>query len=67
MSVHTIAGPFDRKRLQSLKDTLASPEVAELDPHAVIKFEGRDLVIQFGRYLVEYVEGELNKKDHAGL
>ncbi len=61
----TLVGPFDRARLKTLTDTLASPEVAALDPHAVIKWEGQDLVIQFGRYLAEHVEAELTKQDHG--
>lgn len=64
---HTIAGPFDRARLKSLTDTLSSPEVAELDPHAIIKWEGRDLVIRFGQYLAQHVENELSKQENAGL
>lgn len=66
-TISTIAGPFDRIRLQSLKDTLESPEVAELDPSAIVKWEGQDLCIKFGQYLAEYVEEELDRRENAGL
>lgn len=64
---NTIAGPFDRARLKTLTDTLEAADAEGLDPRAIIKFEGQDLVLQFGRYLAEHVETELTKLEDGGL
>ncbi len=66
-TVQTIAGPFDRKRMEALRETLAQADGEMLGREEVIKFEGNDLVISFGKYLLEYLDGEFAKKGHQGL
>ena len=65
--VHTIAGPFDEARLKTLTETLDQAESEGLDRKAIIKFEGQDLVIAFGRHLETFVRGEMEKQENAGL
>lgn len=60
--VHTIAGPFDRKRLEALKETIKDEE-----RDSTVKFEGQDLLVSFGQYLAEYVEMQLGKRNTRGL
>lgn len=60
--VHTIAGPFDRKRLKALKETIEGE-----DREAVVQFEGKELLVSFGQYLAELVELELGKRNTGGL
>lgn len=60
--VNTIAGPFDRKRLNALKDVMR-----DQDRDSVVMFEGNELLVSFGQYLAEYVDGELGKRNHGGL
>lgn len=50
MIVETIAGPFDRERYERLRhaiNTANSP---------VVTFEGQDLDMHFGTYLLQYLE-----------
>lgn len=60
--IHTIAGPFDRKRLDLLKQTIEGE-----DRDSVVRFEGQELHVGFGRYLAEYVEMALGKRNTEGL
>lgn len=60
--VNTIAGPFDRKRLKALQDVIEGQ-----DPDSVVTFEGNELLVKFGEYLAEFVEGELGKRNTRGL
>ena len=60
--INTIAGPFDRARLARLKDT-----IKDEDRDSTVKFEGQDLLVSFGNYLVEFVEMELGKRNTEGL
>jgi hypothetical protein len=60
--VNTIAGPFDRKRLDALNETLKGQ-----DRDSVVMFEGQELLVSFGNYLAEYVETELGKRNTRGL
>ncbi|MDY6949858.1 MAG: hypothetical protein SXG53_29645 [Pseudomonadota bacterium] len=60
--VQTIAGPFDRKRLDALKET-----IKDQDRDSTVMFEGQPLLVGFGYYLAEYVEGELGKRNTRGL
>ncbi len=53
-NVHTIAGPFDRARADALAEA-----IKDQDRDATIKFEGNDLLVSFGGYLFEFVDGEL--------
>lgn len=60
--VQTVFGPIDRARLKALKDTLANE-----DRDTVVMFEGQELLVSFGNYLVEFVEMELGKRNTEGL
>jgi hypothetical protein len=60
--VGTIAGPFDRKRLGALKET-----IKDQDKDSVVMFEGQELNVGFGGYLAEFVEMELGKRNTGGL
>lgn len=60
--VQTIAGPFDRKRLNAIKET-----IKDQDRDSVVMFEGQELLVSFGGYLAEYVETELGKRNTRGL
>lgn len=60
--VNTIAGAFDRNRLKALKAA-----IADQDRDSVIMFEGNELLVSFGGYLAEFVEGEFAKRNHGGL
>lgn len=60
--VQTIAGPFDRERLQRLKDTIEGE-----DRETVLMFEGQELLVSFGCYLAEFVEMQLGKRNTRGL
>lgn len=60
--VQTVAGPFDRKRLAALKETIEGE-----DRDSVVMFEGQELLVSFAGYLVEYVETELGKRNTEGL
>lgn len=60
--VSTIAGPFDRKRLDALKET-----IKDQDRDSTVMFEGQELLVSFGGYLAEYVEMELGKRNTGGL
>lgn len=60
--VQTIAGAFDRKRLDALKET-----IKDQDRDSTIMFEGQELLVSFGGYLAEYVEMELGKRNTRGL
>jgi hypothetical protein len=64
-STNTIAGPFDRKRLKLLNETLKQADTDGMSRDQFIKFEGQALLISFGRYLAEHVETELTKQDHG--
>lgn len=52
--VHTIAGPFDRKRADALAEAIKDQE-----RDATVKFEGQDLLVGFGVHLFGFVDGEL--------
>lgn len=60
--IGTIAGPFDRARLEQLKETLEKADGAEST-----MFEGQELHCGFGKYLVEFVEGQFAQRGHEGL
>lgn len=60
--VNTIAGPFDRKRLDALKET-----IKDQDRDSTVMSEGQELLVSFGGYLAEYVEMELGKRNTRGL
>lgn len=59
--VPTIAGFFGQGRIKALRETL---EQAEGD---VTMFEGNELLVSFGKYLLEYVEGEYSRRNNGGL
>ena len=60
--VNTIAGPFDRKRLEALEEV-----IKDQDKDSVVKFEAQDLHVGFGQYLAEFVNVELGKRNTGGL
>ena len=60
--VNTIAGPFDRKRLKALQEV-----IRDQDRDSTVMFEGQELLVSFGGYLAEFVEGELGKRNTRGL
>lgn len=60
--VQTVAGPFDRKRLDALKET-----IKDQDRDSAVNFEGQELLVSFGEYLAEFVEIELGKRNTEGL
>lgn len=60
--IQTIAGPFDRKRLDALKET-----IKDQDRDSKVNFEGQELLVSFGQYLAEHVEIELGKRNTGGL
>jgi hypothetical protein len=59
--VGTIAGPFDRARAKSLRETIEQSETP------VTMWEGQELDVKFGAYLLEYVEQQLGMRGHNGL
>ncbi len=59
--VPTIAGFFGEARIKALRETL---EQADGD---VTMFEGNELLVSFGKYLLEYVEGEYSRRNNGGL
>lgn len=61
-TVNTICGPFDRERLKLLKQTIDGE-----DDDTVLQFEGQELLVKFGRYLVEFVEVTLGQRNTEGL
>lgn len=60
--VHTQAGLFDRKRLDALNEVLK-----DQDRDSVVNFEGQELHVGYGRYLAEFVDVELGKRNTEGL
>jgi hypothetical protein len=60
--VNTVAGPFDRKRLEALEAVLK-----DQDRDSVVMFEGQELLVSFGNYLAEFVNLELGKRNTGGL
>lgn len=60
--VNTRVGQFDRARLKLLKEAIDGQ-----DKDAVVSFEGAELHVGYGQYLVEYIEGELGKRNTNGL
>lgn len=60
--VQTIAGPFNRARLQLLNETLK-----DQDRDSVVLFEGQELHVGYGHYLAEFVEIEFGKRNTRGL
>lgn len=60
--IQTVAGPYDRKRLDALKET-----IKDQDRDSMVMFEGQELLVSFAGYLVEYVEGQLGLRNHEGL
>lgn len=60
--VQTNAGPFDRKRLALLKET-----IKDQDRDSVVMFDGQQLLVSYGQYLAEYIEIEFGKRNTEGL
>lgn len=60
--IQTRSGPFDRRRLKALQQTLK-----DQDRDAVVMFEGSEMLVSYGKYLAEFVEMELGKRNTEGL
>lgn len=60
--VQTIAGPFDRKRLEALQQVLV-----DQDRDSTVMFEGQQLLVSFGQYLAEFVDTTLGQRNTEGL
>lgn len=67
-TISTAAGPFTRERMLSLRKTLNQAVNGEgMERDQVIKWEGNDLLISYGQYLLEFVETEYAKRNCHGL
>lgn len=66
-TVHTIAGPFDRKRTEALKETLDKAKADGMSRDDVTMFEGQEMLISFGEYLFEYVDQQFANRNHGDL
>lgn len=60
--VQTKWGPWTRDMMNRLKAALK-----DQDRDSTIMFEGKEVLVSFGGYLVEFLEGEFAKRGHAGL
>lgn len=66
-SIETIAGNFDSATIADVRKTLKAAEAEGLSRDETVMWRGNELVISFGWYLVEFVEGELAKRNTGGL
>lgn len=60
--VQTVNGPFDRKRLKSMKDA-----IKDQDRDTVVVWEGMELLVSYAEYMIEFVELEFGKRNTGGL
>lgn len=60
--VQTKWGPWTRDMMNRLK-----AELKDQDRDAVVMFEGNEVLVSFGNYLVEFLEIEFAKRNTAGL
>lgn len=60
--VMTKWGPWTRDQMTRLKAALKNE-----DRDSTIMFDGNEVLVSFGTYLVEFLEGEFAKRGHAGL
>ena len=65
--VQTVCGAFDRNRLKALKKVVAEAEESGVGREEVTMFEGQELVIGYGKYLIEFVEMKLGQRNTRGL
>lgn len=67
-TVSTRNGNFDSETIADMRKTLEESE-ENRQSHAVIRWQGQDLTVAYGWYLVEFVECELAKRPsgHGGL
>lgn len=61
--VMTKWGPWTRDMMNRLKTALAQ----ESDKDASINFDGQEVLVSFGNYLVEFLEIEFGKRNTHGL
>ena len=66
-TIQTVAGPFNRKRMETLRQTLADAKKEGRDRAEVINFEGNELLISFGEYLIQFLDMQFANKGHQGL
>ena len=64
--ISTAWGCIDAETISDMRATLESSD-EDKRSKAVIMWQGQELVVSFGWYLVEYVEGELAKRNTRGL
>lgn len=65
-SISTRFGNFRSSDVASLRKTLED-NGEDRKSQAVINWRGQEVVVAFGWYLVEFVEGELAQRNHGGL
>lgn len=66
-SISTRMGSFDSETISEVRKTLETAEAEGMSRDQIVKWRGRDLLISFGWYLVEFVESELAKRNTGGL
>lgn len=66
-SIQTAAGNFDSPTIAEVRKTLTAAEAEGKSRDETTMWRGQELVISFGWYLVEFVEGELAKRNTGGL
>lgn len=60
--VQTKWGPISRGQAESLKAALDGQ-----DRDATVMWEGQEVLVSFGQYLVQFVETEFGKRNTRGL
>lgn len=64
--IDTMMGCIDKETISEIRKTLEESGEDQRSG-AVLKWRGQDLQVSFGWYLVEFVEGELAKRNTRGL
>lgn len=65
--VHTIAGAFDRNRYKALKETIKEADKCGISDDEITLFEGQELVIKYGKYLLQYLDQKFAERGHGPL
>ncbi len=65
--VDTVAGPFDRRRTNSLRQTLLAAEAEGMHRDDIINFEGQALLISFGQHMLDFIDLQFAKRNNEGL
>lgn len=64
--IPTICGCLDKETISEVRKVLEESG-EDTRSSAILKWRGQDLQVSFGWYLVEFVEGELAKRNTRGL